>query len=247
MGLFSSIGKSLFGSSGSGNVSMPAQDPRISGAMNELYNRQQQQASLSSQLGSQIPGLINQMGQAPTLGTAEQTELDYASQTYTNMLNKAKLNIFNQVGTQMAGGLGNISQLGASLGGATAQGLSAGIASRGQASLNEYAANQSQSLLNYRSQILNNVYQRLLNKSNAIFSQQAQQDSLAASNLGSFIKQDTSERTNAFNVSAYNSQQQQAQSAAGGSFVSGLLGMGLQAASPFISGFASSIFKGDNK
>ncbi len=180
--------------------------------------------------------LIRQTGDAPTLGAQEKQELNIAEDIYSRTLKNAQLNIFNQTAGQIGGGMGNLAAMGVNLGGAGAQNLASSVTAKNQASLNDFAAQQSQQLLGYRQELLGNVYNRLLNRTNLTLGQQAAQSATSSSVLGNLYNIDAGERSYQSNIDVQNAQIQQSSDAAGLSMLGGLAGSAMTLGGSYLSG-----------
>ena len=239
MGLFSK----LFGGGGGGasviapRISTPKYDQFGFGLTNmgqQLAGAQRQQQQQANQYSSQIPGLLADIGKAPTLGAAENEELDIASKVYSRLLKDAQLNVFNSVGNQTAGALSNIAGGNVSTKGAFAANVASGIQAKGQESLNTYAGQTATSLLGMRANLLQQVMERSINKLNATQAVQAQAAGQASGIYGTLSGADAARRQEIFNTNAYNAQMKfaadslnaQMKSSSRNALMGGLFGLG---------------------
>ncbi len=168
------------------------------------------QQAQSRAYGAQIPTLINQLGQAPVFGTAEQDIYNQQVATNNSIMRRAQLNVGNQLANQIGGFNSAMVGQGINVGGAYSASMAAGAQARGQASLNEVGMKQAQVLQDLRGSLLENVYNRLSNKTSALISQQAQSDSLASSNIGSVLNKQMFDRKLAADAAALQAQERMA-------------------------------------
>jgi hypothetical protein len=218
------------------------QDAAINNALRIGIDQQNQSAAY----GAQIPGLINQLGEAPVMDTAGQTELDAQAAVNKRIMDMARLNASNTLAQQIGGARSGITAAGGVGGGAYEASLGAGAMARGQAGLNQLAAQQSQQMLDVRSSILANIYQRLSNKTSAVIGQQAQSASLSEANIGTSINKTMFDQKLAFDRQQLASQERMAkeqakavEKAGNQSMWSNIIGGGM--------GMLSSIFTGGLK
>lgn len=154
---------------------MTAYGPRLDIFADLVRQRDDSRKSFDTarQYGTEIPGLITQLGQAPTLGAPDVAEYQNAEGVYSQMLNLARTNSINNTVTETNAAAFALGLKGINSGDSGANRLFSSIAARNQGSLNEYAGNTANNLLQFRERLLSGVYQRLTNKYNATVSQRA--------------------------------------------------------------------------
>lgn len=154
---------------------MTAYGPRLDVFADLVRQRDDSRKSFdrARQYGTEIPGLITQLGQAPTLGAPDVAEYQNAEGVYRQMLNLAKTNSINNTVNETNSAAFALGLKGINSGDSGANRLFSSIAARNQGSLNEYAGNTANNLLQFRERLLSGVYQRLTNKYNATVSQRA--------------------------------------------------------------------------
>lgn len=195
---------------------------------------QEQQQAQASYYAGQLPGLIEETAKAPQLGGAEQTELNVANQTFSDMLRRAQIGTVNSVGQQSRGALSALAGQGVATTGAAAANIQAGALAQGQAGLNNIASEQAQQLLGFRQQLLNNVYTRLANRLQSTAGMQAQMSSQASSSLGTLINVSNSQRQAQMQADQFNAQMDMAKGSALLNFGSSVLSGGLGAFGSFM-------------
>lgn len=154
---------------------MTAYGPRLDVFADLVRQRDDSRKSFdrARQYGTEIPGLITQLGQAPTLGAPDVAEYQNAEGVYSQMLNLARTNSINNTVNETNAAAFSLGLKGINSGDSGANRLFSSIAARNQGSLNEYAGNTANNLLQFRERLLSGVYQRLTNKYNATVSQRA--------------------------------------------------------------------------
>jgi len=194
--------------------------------LKDMFTASGENIKMAGDLTKDIPDLVRQTGQAPTLQGADLAEYENGAATYKNFLNLAKTNTINETGTGLkaaASGLGLKGILGS---GSGANSLFSGIAAKSQGNLNNISAATGEALLNYRSTLLNNVYQRLLNRLGATTSASGQLYSQGNALFGTAVNTANAERTYMTGVDSQNAQMKfSADSANAASFNAGLNGL----------------------
>lgn len=194
--------------------------------LREMFTASGENIKMAGDLTKDIPDLVRKTGEAPTLEGSDLAEYNNAQDTYKNFLNLAKTNTINETGVGLkaaASGLGLKGILGS---GAGANSLFSGIAAKSQGNLNNISAATGEALLNYRSTLLNNVYQRLLNRLGATTSASGQLYSQGNTLFGTALNTANSERTYMTNVDSQNAQMKfSADSANAAAFNAGLNGL----------------------
>lgn len=161
---------------------------RYSDATKSMLNRQQAELArlkanptmLSVQKTRQVQtgyagnGLLDALNKAPQMGSFENTELNNATNTYTGMLELARINAMNDTAQSLQGMQSQFGLSGGAFGDSGSRAMGASITAKNQSGLNAYASETANNILNFRSKLLEGVYQRLINKYNATVGLQGQ-------------------------------------------------------------------------
>jgi len=169
-------------------------------------------------------GLIPQMGMFPQLGTAEMSELANAEKVFGDNLSLAQANLNNSTAGQSNSLARTMALTGAPIGGAGSQSMFSSIAAKNQASLNEYQMQQSQQLLGLRQQLLQGVYDRLINQFNSRMTTGSQSFNMGQAFFGNTYAAARDEADRQMAVDKFNAEQKAASEASkgGGGFLGGL-------------------------
>lgn len=229
IGAAASIGSTLLqGMGGGGKMSYNPIESQ------DINNRYGLGSILNSQAGN-ITGLFNDalsgmrdaksslvnFGNMPTLDQGSLFELDNASKTYAQNMALAQNNLNNSTASQSNSLARQMALTGAPVGGAGSQSMFSAIAAKNQASLNEYQMQQSQQLLGLRQNLLQGVYDRMINQFNARMGVSGQQFGMAQSLFGNVYGAANDQINRDMQAAQYNSQAKAAADASGGG---GLLG-----------------------
>jgi hypothetical protein len=128
----------------------------------------------ASQLTGDIVPLTKQLQEAPTLQGQDQAEYDNAVNTFSKFMEMAKTNSMNETATGIKSAGSALGLKGFNTNGTSYNQIASSIGAKNQASLNSNASETAANLLNFRSGLLNNVYQRLTNRFNATMGAQGQ-------------------------------------------------------------------------
>lgn len=170
-------------------------DSVLGGALTKTRNLANQNLDQAAEYTAQLPGLTAQLGEAPTLQGADLAEYETAQNTFKSFLDLARTNTLNENAIQMKTAGRAMGVAGFNAGGVGEANIMSGIASKNQANLNNIAAQTAAEMTSYRSNLLSNVYNRLLTRYNATTSQAAQTTAQSQSLMGNVYNVLSGERT----------------------------------------------------
>jgi len=176
--------------------------PALQAQRNQSVNNFTNSQALFDDARGMLPGL----SQMPQLGSREMQELSTAEGIFGQNFALAQNNLNNSTASQSSSLARTMELMGAPSGGAGAQSAFASIAAKNQASLNEFQMGQSQQLLGLRQQLLQGVYDRMMNQYNARMNASGQAFNMGQSLFSNVYNASTAQAQAQLQVDQYNNQ-----------------------------------------